>query len=116
MKQEFIKFLNDLMDEAPHIVETEMTDEIKSYIEALKEDIPKSYELTEHGKVVLKFLQTNQDTITWKAKDVAEGLGISSRGVSGSFRKLVTDGFVEKMGKDPAIYCLTEKGKNFIIE
>ncbi len=51
-----------------------------------------------------------------KAKDIAEGLMMSSRRVSGSIRKLVTDGYVEKIGQDPVIYALTEKGKNKIIE
>jgi predicted transcriptional regulator len=31
-------------------------------------------------------------------------------------RKLVTDGFVEKVGQDPVMYILTEKGKNIKIE
>jgi DNA-binding PadR family transcriptional regulator len=31
-------------------------------------------------------------------------------------RKLANDGFVEKLGKDPVIYTLTEKGKNYNIE
>ena len=30
-------------------------------------------------------------------------------------RKLVTDGFVEKIGQDPVMYSLTEKGKNIEI-
>ena len=51
-----------------------------------------------------------------KARDIAEGLFVSSRAVSGSLRKLVTDGFVEKVGQDPAIYTITEKGKNYNIE
>ena len=51
-----------------------------------------------------------------KARDIAEDLFISSRSVSGTMRKLVNDGFCEKIGKDPAIYVLTEKGKNFIID
>ena len=51
-----------------------------------------------------------------KARDIAEDLFISSRGVSGVLRKLVNDGFVEKMGESPVIYSITEKGKNFIIE
>jgi DNA-binding PadR family transcriptional regulator len=41
---------------------------------------------------------------------------MSSRTISGAMRKLVNDGFVEKIGKDPVIYTLTEKGKNYIIE
>jgi hypothetical protein len=31
-------------------------------------------------------------------------------------RKLVTDGYLEKLGKDPIIYILTEKGKTFNIK
>ena len=37
---------------------------------------------------------------------------MSSRTVSGAMRKLVTDGFVEKIGQDPVMYTLTEQGKN----
>ena len=46
-----------------------------------------------------------------KAKDIGEGLFISSRAVSGAIRKLVTDGFVEKVGENPVLYSITEKGK-----
>ena len=52
----------------------------------------------------------------WKARDIAEGLFISSRTVSGAMRKLVTDGFCEKVGADPVVYALTEKGKNYNIK
>jgi predicted transcriptional regulator len=61
-------------------------------------------------------MQENIDTVTWKSRDIAEGIGISSRGVAGTLRKMVNDGFVEKMGENPAVYTLTEKGKNFIID
>ena len=44
--------------------------------------------------------------------DIAEKMFVSSRTVSGSLRKLVTDGYVEKLGENPVIYSLTEKGKN----
>jgi hypothetical protein len=30
-------------------------------------------------------------------------------------RKLVTDGFVEKMGQEPTIYSITDNGKNIEI-
>ena len=73
-------------------------------------------ELTDNGKLILKYMQDHPETITWKAKDVAEGLFISSRTVSGSMRKLVTDSFAEKVSEQPVIYTLTEKGKNYKIE
>ena len=63
-----------------------------------------------------KYLQDNIQETMWKARDVAEGLFINPRAVSGAMRKLVSDGYIEKMGQDPVIYSLTEKGKNIKIE
>lgn len=67
---------------------------------------------TENGKLVLGYMQDNKDTYNnlFKAKDIGEGLGISSRTASGAARKLVTDGYIEKVGKDPVVYSLTQKG------
>ena len=72
--------------------------------------------ISEKGKIIIKHLQEYQDIPMWKARDIAEGLFIAPRGVSGAMRKLVDDGFVEKVGQDPVVYALTEKGKNIIIE
>ena len=116
MKQEFIDFLNALMAAAPNIVEEKMTPNIQAYIGTLNEGGAEKPVITDNGKVILKYLQENTDKVTYKARDIADGLYISSRGVSGSLRKLVSDGFVEKIGTNPAIYSITEKGKNFIIE
>ena len=66
---------------------------------------------TDNGKLILQFLRDNSDTTTWKARDIAEGLFITSRTVSGAIRKLCTDGFVEKVSQDPVIYTITELGK-----
>ena len=57
-------------------------------------------------------LSTN---VVQAAKDIAEGLFVSSRTVSGAMRKLVTDGYVEKVGQEPVVYAITEKGKNIEI-
>lgn len=117
MKQEFIDFLNALMNAAPDVVETQMTENVKKYIEALttKQENEKPI-ITDNGKLILGYLQTNSDDCPMKARDIAEGLFISSRTVSGAIRKLVTDGFVEKIGNDPTVYSITEKGKNFVID
>jgi Mn-dependent DtxR family transcriptional regulator len=45
------------------------------------------------------------------AKSLGERLDISGRSVSGSFRKLVTNGYVEKRAGNPTSYRLTELGK-----
>lgn len=67
---------------------------------------------TENGKLVLKYMQDNKDNYNnlFKAKDIGEGLGISSRTASGAMRKLVTDSFVEKIGDSPSVYSLTSIG------
>ena len=65
---------------------------------------------TENGKKILTFLKEHTETKTWKAKDIADEMFISSRTVSGAIRKLVSDGHVEKVGQDPVIYSITDKG------
>lgn len=92
-----------------------MTDNVIAYLNVLKEVKDEKPILTENGKLILKHLQENVDTRCWKAKDIAEQVGISSRSASGTLRKLVNDGFCDKLGQDPVIYTLTEKGKNFEI-
>ena len=109
--QEFIDWVEGLIrgQEDPY----EPTEGALAYWEALKSvDVatPKS-EITANGKMILKYLQEMSDGM-YKAKDIAEGLFISSKTVSGAIRKLVMDGYVEKVGKDPVIYTITEKGKN----
>lgn len=67
---------------------------------------------TDNGKLVLQYMQDNKDQYNnlFKAKEIGEGLGISSRTASGAMRKLVTDGYIEKVGSDPVVYSLTTSG------
>lgn len=69
---------------------------------------------TENGKMILDFMIANLTEFNnlFKSKDIAERIGVSSRTVSGAIRKLVTDGYVEKMEGSPITYSLTEKGIN----
>lgn len=86
----------------------EVLNEIKSQSLSLKEKPL----FTESGLQILEYLQS-VGTNKMKASDIAQGMGVSSRKVSGAIRKLVTDDFVEKFGSNPVIYSLTDKGKNF---
>ena len=115
MKQEFIDFLNALMEAAPDVVKEKMNDNVKAYIDALIDKKGEKPARADNGKMVLKYLQ-NAEPGLYKAKDIADGLFVASRNVSGAMRKLVSDGFVEKMGESPVLYSITEKGKEFIIE
>ena len=110
-KQEFIEYVEAVIrgQEEP----LEMTENVRLYWEAFKgkEEAEKPL-FTDNGKLILQHMKDNTNIPVWKAKDVAEGLFISSRAVSGAMRKLVTDGYVEKVGQDPVVYTLTEKGIN----
>jgi predicted transcriptional regulator len=64
----------------------------------------------DNGKLILGYLKEHPDDML-KAKNIGEGLSISSKTVSGAIRKLVTDGYVAKVSEDPVIYQITEKGK-----
>ena len=105
-KQEFIEYVKERVDWA------DASENVKIYWEAFisKEEKEKPM-FTDNGKLILQFLKDNPDTTTWKARDIAEGLFITSRTVSGAIRKLCTDGFVEKVSQDPVIYTITELGK-----
>lgn len=114
-KSKFIEFVNDrlLCDVDMSVIDPE----VAAYWEALcgGDDSEKPM-FTDNGKLILDFLQKHQGTEMWKAKDIAEELFVSSRTVSGAARKLVSDGYLEKVGKDPVLYSITEKGKNIVLD
>ena len=94
----------------------ELTEDVKELIDFLEAQGESNRPtVTEAGLADLEFLQ-GSDKATLKSKDIADGMGVSSRKVSGSIRKLCADGFVDKFGSNPVTYSLTEKGKTFDIE
>ena len=110
-KEKFIECIEDAFFSKVDV--NELDPDIVLYWEALKGKVEEDKPMfTDNGKLILQFLKDNQSTPMWKARDIAEGLFISSRAVSGAIRKLVTDGFVEKVGQDPVIYSITDAGKN----
>ena len=122
-KESFLDFVRFLMQSANFYdwdedAKNEWADAL-TYLEALKisEDKEKTG-FTENGRLVLDFMQKNREDFNnlFKAKDVGERMGISSRTVSGAMRKLVTDNFVEKLGSSPTVYSLTNKGIEVKIE
>lgn len=114
-KEAFIKVIQTEIFDRPDIYSENYPDlweDVCMYWDALKGKAETEKPMfTDNGKLILQYMKDNQETLMLKARDIAEGLFISSRAVSGSIRKLVTDGFVEKVGQDPVIYALTEKGK-----
>lgn len=111
LKQDFISYVESNFSSNPLPENlTEYWDKFKGAVKDGEKPL-----FTDNGKKILTFLKENDVTKTWKAKDIAEGLFISSRTVSGGIRKLVNDGYVEKIGQDPVLYTITEQGKNIEI-
>ena len=94
-----------------------LKEESQKYFEDLKKN-NSSKEMTENGLKIILFMKENYDNYNniFKAKDIAEGLFMSLSSVSGSMRKLITDGYVEKMGAEPIVYSLTDLGKSVKFE
>lgn len=113
-QQEFLNFWDYLTNDVAG--EVEVPANVQAYINALKgiDNIEKPA-FTENGTNILKYLQS-APTAMYKARDIATGMGVSSKVVSGAMRKLVTDGYIEKVGKDPVVYMITDKGKEVNFE
>ena len=110
----FIEYFDWLMQNCKEPVN--LPDEVQDVYNLLREqqNIEKPM-FTENGLAILEYLQSC-DATNWKAKDIADGMVISSRKISGAIRKLVSDGFVDKIGSSPVIYSLTTKGRDFDIK
>lgn len=113
-RQEFLEWIDALVSSGANVP---MSDNVKAYLDAIRDnaDSDDKPAFTENGKAILMYLQSVLPGM-YKAKDIAEGMGIASKSVAGAIRKLVTEGYVEKVGKDPVVYSITEKGKNVNFE
>ena len=115
-QQAFVEWFDELMSKNPKFEEN-MPEDVKAYMSALRDSsvqIEKP-DFTDNGKAILKYLQ-EVPVVAYKARDIAEGMFIASKSVSGTMRKLVNDGYEEKIGQNTVVYMITEKGKNVIFE
>lgn len=118
-KEAFIKIIQTEIFDRTDIYAENYPDEYElaaSFWEDFKDGkVKNSGAMTENGKKLLSWMQENIDTMTnlFTSKEAAEALFTSGRSIAGSMRKLVNDGYVEKTGKDPVQYSLTEAGKNY---
>lgn len=110
-KDTFINEIECLMSEG----KITLSEDAFTYFNVLKNGVDKEKPaFTENGKAVLQYMKDNKENYSnfFKAKDVGEGMNITSRTASGAMRKLVADGYIEKMGENPVVYSLTDKGTN----
>lgn len=91
-----------------------------AYFEAFKASEVKEIkpQFTDSGKLIMTTMQAHHETKAnvFKAGDIAELAFISTRSVAGAVRKLITDGYVDKIGENPSIYSLTSLGKEVKVD
>lgn len=105
---EFNKFYEE-------VISKDISEESKNFIQEWHNAInapEKKKPMTETGSSIIRFMQ-NKPINTYTAKQIADGIGISSRSVSGAMRKLYDEGYVKKAGSNPIIYALDELGINY---
>ena len=110
-KEKFIEEITKLLQDAPeNFLSADSLDFWNSLQISENSGKPK---FTENGKLILNFIKENKETYNnlFKAKEVGEGIGISSKAASGAMRKLVNDGYIEKLGENPVVYALTALGE-----
>lgn len=110
-KEEFIKLVDELFKSNHDEVTKVALDYFEWFKSAPESKSKAKTELSDKAKAILEYMQTNKDINLFKAKSIADEIGLNSRAVSGSMRKLISDGYVYKVsdeGVSPAIYSLKE--------
>lgn len=110
-RQLFVEEISKALEEG-----LSLSAEAAAYFSELQKTKSRSGELSDKAKNVLKHMQDCPERVEFKAAEIGEALGTSGRSVSGSIRKLVIDGYVEKVGQDPVTYKITDLGKAYQFE
>ena len=97
---------------------TEYKDQVKHYWNVFLNGEETGKKITENGQKILIFMQENEEAMNniFTAKEIAEALFVSGRSVSGSMRKLLGDGYVNKEGNNPIKYSLTDLGRSLSLK
>ena len=106
-KNIFIDTVEELFKAYPMNVPAEAFDFFEDYKKGKSGNAKK---FTDKGIAILKEMREVDDWIT--AKSLGERMNISGRSVSGTMKKLVSDGYIEKKAGSPISYRITELGKN----
>ena len=112
-----ITYINDISEEY-NITTNDYNIAMEFWKDFKDGKIKNSGTMTENGIKILSWMQENVEKMSnmFTSKEIAEALFTSGRSIAGSMRKLVADGYVEKTGKDPVKYSLTEAGKSYQLE
>lgn len=111
-KQKFINFIKENAEIFDKAEDPEIVEYWESFSTAVEVEKPA---FTDNGKLIIQFFQNSATNDfgsgnEWIAKDIAEQIGLTSRSVTGAMRKLINDGYIEKIAGEPTKYVMTEKG------
>lgn len=104
-KNVFIETVENLFNAYPLNVPTEALEFFEDYKRGKSSN---RKEITDKGIAIILAMRENSEWIT--AKALGEIMDVSGRSISGSMKKLVEDGYVEKRAGTPSAYKITEKG------
>ena len=96
-------------------IENQLSKEAFEFYKELKQKSESTF--TENGKKILLCMQNNSNKYElFNAKIIGELLFMSPRSVSGSIKKLINEGYCEKIGNNPVSYKLTIAGKELKLD
>ena len=121
-KECFIKLMEELLNDVPDFFDpgTEEGQKAQKYFDELKSSKASGggKAITENGVKIIKFMQENHVKFNnvFSAKSIGEGIFFFFFYAASSMKKLISDGYATKEGKDPVMYSLTEAGKNLQLD
>ena len=107
--REFLNELDNLQ------IEEQLSESGLNFFNQLKEKTNNTF--TENGKKILYCMQQNSEKYqTFNSKQIGELLFMSPRSVSGSIKKLINEGYCEKISINPVTYKITSLGKDIQLD
>lgn len=94
-------------------IKGQLSYDAQTFLQELIEKNASESVLTEKGQKILAAMANNKEAYmnTFSSKQLGELLFMSARSVSGSMRKLIAEGYAEKVGVSPVSYRITETGE-----
>ena len=99
--------LYDILKEGLNTL-ADVPEEAYKELDRLFKDNAPAKAITDKGMDILEEMTKDKEAI-YTAKSLGEAMGLNSRSVSGSMRKLVNIGLVEKIGQNPTQYKLVDE-------
>lgn len=103
--------MQDFLNELDSIqIEDQLSEKGLEFFQQLKEKTYNTF--TDNGKKILLCMQQNIDKYnSFSSKQIGELIFMPPRSVAGSMKKLLNEGYCEKMIGNPVTYKLTNAGK-----